>query len=339
MKVIIAFFLFWFSVLCHAQQDEILTNQSVIEMMSIGLSDEIIQAKISTSKCRFDTSIQALKELKDKGVSNNVIIAIMHSSRKPKPVEEESTTSGIFYLSADSSLVQIYPTAFSGTQTNTIGSALTYGIASTKIRTVIPGASSKNVISTQLPEFYFQFRTSACDLSLSDWWFSSATSPNQFALVRLKTKRNRRELKTGSVNVYAGYSFGIDPDMAVDFTFEETGKSRFKVTPSKLLPPGEYCFVYQGVIPTGGFLNQSVFDFSVSESSSYPSQYTIGSKVYAIVDNDIRKFTIVDVYTDKSGYIYIGEDNYCNFAQFSEAHCSPDKEKLKTILEQMKAKQ
>jgi len=60
-----------------AQQS--LTNNDVIEMVKAGLSSEIITAKIKNSSSAFDTSPDALKELKAENVPDAVILAMVQS--------------------------------------------------------------------------------------------------------------------------------------------------------------------------------------------------------------------------------------------------------------------
>ena len=53
-----------------------LNNQDVIKMVKAGLSDTLIVAKIRSSKCQFDTSANALIQLKQSGVSDAVFKAV-----------------------------------------------------------------------------------------------------------------------------------------------------------------------------------------------------------------------------------------------------------------------
>lgn len=48
-------------------QQEIVTNQSVIDMISMGFTEDIIITKINTSQCEFNTSIEELKSLRERG--------------------------------------------------------------------------------------------------------------------------------------------------------------------------------------------------------------------------------------------------------------------------------
>jgi hypothetical protein len=59
---------------------EVLTNQSVVEMVKAGLSERVIIAKIRNSPTKFDTQTDALIALQKNGVPEKVIEAIMSPS-------------------------------------------------------------------------------------------------------------------------------------------------------------------------------------------------------------------------------------------------------------------
>jgi hypothetical protein len=54
-----------------------LQNDGVIKLVQAGFGDEIIIAKIKNSKCQFDTSTEALIQLKKSGVSSDVLKAMI----------------------------------------------------------------------------------------------------------------------------------------------------------------------------------------------------------------------------------------------------------------------
>src|SRR6266851_9734153 len=56
-----------------------LANADVLDMLSAGLSQEIVIAKIAASTCEFDTSPAALKVLKATNVSDAVILAMVQA--------------------------------------------------------------------------------------------------------------------------------------------------------------------------------------------------------------------------------------------------------------------
>lgn len=75
-----------------APAKEILTNAAVIELSQLGLSEAVILEKMRQSDCRFDTSVNGIKQLKNAKVSNAVIEAMLNphqttiSRDNPPPV-------------------------------------------------------------------------------------------------------------------------------------------------------------------------------------------------------------------------------------------------------------
>lgn len=69
-----------FSAVCFGQ--DLVTNKSVIEMVKIGLSAEVVIAKIRASVVSFDTSTNALKELSDAGVPEIVVVEMINQAGK-----------------------------------------------------------------------------------------------------------------------------------------------------------------------------------------------------------------------------------------------------------------
>jgi len=254
-KTIITSLFILSSILTFSQEK--MTNQSILDLIDLGFESEVIIAKINSSQTEFDTSIIQLKKLKEKGVTSNILALMIDKS---KIIIE----SGVFYTK-DGELEKIEPSVFSGTKTSALGAALTGGIASAKVKSYINNRSSSNKIDSNNSSFIFQFdENKDSDLSIGNWWFKTASSPNEFALTQLKQKKNRRELVTGKVSgITASTQMGVDPKKAIAISIEDLGNGRYKVTPKINLKPGEYCFFYQGTIPMGGINNQSIFDFSV----------------------------------------------------------------------------
>lgn len=58
-----------------------LTNSDVVGMVKAGIGAEIVVAKIKTASCSFDTSPAALKELKDAGIPDSVILAMVQAPK------------------------------------------------------------------------------------------------------------------------------------------------------------------------------------------------------------------------------------------------------------------
>jgi hypothetical protein len=73
-----------------------MTNQDVIEMAKLGLSNEVIIAKIRSvngaNALKFDTSVEGLKGLKEAGVPDEVIKVMINPAPPAPPVVTTSTT-------------------------------------------------------------------------------------------------------------------------------------------------------------------------------------------------------------------------------------------------------
>lgn len=315
-------------VAVYAQNDT-LTNKSVIDMLKLGFSQSVILTKVETSITNFDTSIEALKELKENGVPDTIIVSIMNGSAKEKTNTGEEKTG--IYVKEGNEMIKILPTVFSGTKTNTLASAFTYGIASSKIKSTLNKATSANKVLSSKPEFYFYFSPPTNDsfsTGAANWWFASASSPNEFALVKLTVKKNKRELQTGQVNIYAGSNIGVDEDQAIKFDIKQTSDYTFKVTPEIPLEPGEYCFFYQGVIPQGGFTNQSVFDFSIPTAYGVVPKFQVGSIVWTLKNNKPYYFEVKKVEIKNNGVYYTGVNNADRRFIYEESDCYASKKDL-----------
>jgi tetratricopeptide (TPR) repeat protein len=66
----------------NAEAAQTLTNNDILSLAKAKLPAEVITSKIKTSACRFDTSADALIQLKQAGVPDSVIIAMMECGKK-----------------------------------------------------------------------------------------------------------------------------------------------------------------------------------------------------------------------------------------------------------------
>lgn len=305
----------------NAQHENVITNQSILDMIEIGLSDEVIIAKITTSKCDFLTSINDLKSLKEKGV-NDGIIALMIKSQDYIQISSD-TIPGI-YLNENGKWKRISPAQFSS---SSIGPALVSSIKST-----LDSASSNNISNSNLPEFFFIFDANKGTTPISNWWFSIATSPNQFILAKFKSKNNRRELDAGKINSRTGKVTGINEKHTIKFIIEKINNFKYRVTPKSVLyPEEEYCFFYQGDIPAGGYSNQSAFDFSISKGCKRINKYEVGSTVYALNQKGkAKKYTIgaINIVNDEIFYSLLNWADESYFSEIKESGCYPSKDSL-----------
>ena len=151
-----------------AQTVDTLTNQSIIDMVDMGFDKNLIISKIETSVTKFNTSLETLKELKNRNISTEIIISMVKISSK-----QIVAKTGIFYIDKDNTEVKIHPTVFSGTKTRTLASALSYGIASAKIKSTISNHEANTIVDKDNIKFrfYFDRSTKSSGLQSNNWWF------------------------------------------------------------------------------------------------------------------------------------------------------------------------
>lgn len=174
----------------------------------------------------------------------------------------QSDSIGIYMKNGDS-ISKIEPINNIGYKTNTLGSALTMGVASSTIKVVFKGGESKNYANNETV-FYFYYGSNTGNnalLLMRYHMFISESSPeSDFSLVKFIKKKNKRELKTGTVNIYSGVNMGTDSTTESKFIVEKIDNTKYKVT-LKNMESGEYCFMYNGINGSGAYM--PVFDFSM----------------------------------------------------------------------------
>lgn len=277
---------------------EVLTNAKILELVKMGLGESLIVAKISRSVCQCDTTTTAIAKLKAAKVSDAIIMAMMDSS-EPVPVrltptapthnvvETKGTTSiasvdttadagpaalrqisepGV-YLFEGGKMTSIEPSVFSGTKSNFLVGVITYGIKKTKIRAKVRGKSANLQVGSSQPTFYFVFnpdlKNSGATMAGGLWWGMPATSPAEFMMVQMETKKASREAVMGEYGTFTGMSTGARDQDVREYSFEKLRAGLYKVVPKTQLAPGEYCFYYAANVAGLGLAGGKIFDFSV----------------------------------------------------------------------------
>jgi hypothetical protein len=258
------------------------TNKTIIQLKGAGLSDDIIKSKIGNSVCNFDLSTDALITLKKAGIPDDVINAMLtkknttssstSSVNNPSSSTntEKSIVPGIYYCKGKPcDLLELEASVYSQAKAGSgILTSLTYGIAKTKMKATLSGNKANLQVEEINPTFYFHFdKSSSNNFSnngAQSLWFASATSPNEFILVKFSTTKKSREVVTGSWSTYSGMSSGIDDDNKIPFKYEKISQGVYKIYTEKPLKKGEYCFMYAGGTATYASAPlQKVYDFGI----------------------------------------------------------------------------
>tara|TARA_B100001113_G_C20973430_1_gene562863 strand:- start:65 stop:904 length:840 start_codon:yes stop_codon:yes gene_type:complete len=263
----------------NLNSQEIITNESIIQMKELGFDESLIIDKINSSDVDFDSSILALNKLKKAGASTSIISLVMEKSKFTTQSE-----TGIYFLNSDNTMTEILPSVFSSKNANAAARALASTtivgglMVNSKGKLQLPKNTSNNVIKFGLNQFIFIFdpdtdidnmNTGGGNPSRQNnpymmYYGGSnklASSPNEYILMKMRVKKNKnlREIITVKSGALAN-SVGIDPKLSIPFSIEKIGKNKYKVI-TKNLEKGEYCFIYQGELNSQ--TNKSVFDFSV----------------------------------------------------------------------------
>lgn len=248
-----------------AQESKPLTNADVVAMMQAGLPESTVILAIQKGSTNFDTSPQALIQLKNQGVSPKVMDAMLQPAGaapaaaapvRPNPFDPSSLTAGggvavpggdVFLVDGDKRVQMKYSTP--NARTNSMVGAMVNPFHKTKVRAALNGNHAQLRITNTSPLF---------EVTL----VSNVNPTDVIALVRLTPKSDRREIETGRGGI-TGVSSGFRKSDLVPISVEEaqgTGGANFKVYKAKVvspLQPGEYALVTQA----GGY-----YDFGVDAS-------------------------------------------------------------------------
>jgi hypothetical protein len=254
-----------------------LTNQDIIQMTNLGLSDDVIIAKIRSATgagaSRFDTTVDGLKALKAANVSDAVIKVMINPAPPPPPVVTTATPMtldpnfpppevGVCWKDGPT-FVLIEGAAISRMKAGgRAGSFATDGIRSQHWDATLEGPTSKNRVKDRRPLFYL--------------YVPDGSSAADYLLIKLNKKGDRREFQVGFFGGVTGGKSGVKKDKEVPFTSEHVGIRTYKITLSEDLKPGEYAFFMgtgaqanmasrTGSASSGGNASGRVYDFSIPE--------------------------------------------------------------------------
>lgn len=167
--------------------------------------------------------------------------------------------AGIYFVDpASAHMTKLDAAPYSGPQPTMRGGGfgLASGFGGMKWRSVIYGNKAHIRLTDHHPTFYFYFVTPEGNPSGGSYAFERASSPNEFVLTRMVSRKNERDIPGAG-----GVSPTVPPQALVEFAYEKIGIGIYKAQPKTDFAPGEYGFLYGGVLSqTGG---SGLFDFGV----------------------------------------------------------------------------
>jgi hypothetical protein len=274
MKYILTILVLICTSIVHSQVDEVLTNQTIIQLHKAGLGKNVIKSKIQSSPCNFDLSTDGLIALKKASIPDEVIAAMLTKSSVTNTVSVNQNTdnanvaqlsSGIYYFdSTANKYKECDPSVLTNQKSGGFGESVKRsitGLFNAKQRASLSGKEANLKLNTHTPIFLFVFDTAAGGFSNNNMAWSVAQSPNEFFLIKLSVVKNSREVVVGKENNVKS-DVGIDDDIKISFTAKKIKKGMYEVTPAGLLKGGEYCFMFAASSMYAGQTHK-VYDFSI----------------------------------------------------------------------------
>jgi hypothetical protein len=139
------------------------------------------------------------------------------------------------YIETDGTLTMVSSTVVDkASPGGVMANAASLGFKGVDIKSKIPGSKSDMRITSATPVFLFrgdQFKAS------------------EFVLVKVETKDDRREFKTGKVGLFGRTKSEVDKDAVVKVKSSKLEDTSWRVVPEKTLAPGEYAFIISTALP------------------------------------------------------------------------------------------
>jgi len=188
-------------------------NARIVDMTHKGLGDDVIIARIKASPAKFNLSDDDLAALKKAGVSDAVVAAMIQASQVT-----------VAQVKVDGNPVEL---RVIGEQKvgGRLGHTLTMGIESVKNKAYLQGQHA-TVITSRNPVIEIEL------------------PPNEtienYIVVLMDDKGDRREIEMGSVGGTVGEKVGIRADRIVRTSSTPLGGRRYRITAIKEMKKGEY---------------------------------------------------------------------------------------------------
>jgi hypothetical protein len=203
----------------RAPADSNIDNARIVQMTKLALGDDIIIARIKTGNCAFALGDSDLAELKKAGVSDKVIAAMLDASVLTKP-----------RVTIDGNPAELH----------TIGQEKVGGRLGHDVSLHIKSVKEKAYLQGQHASLFAK-STPAIQVELPP-----NTTIDDYMLVRMDGKGDRRELEMASGGGAVGQKTGIRSDRVERTSYEPIGGRVYKVTVEKPLKPGEYILYIVG---------------------------------------------------------------------------------------------
>jgi len=272
-----AFLCIWLtsSLLAQAQaptnkpEQEVLANADIVKMVKSGLAENTILLVLQQSRTNFDVSSQAIISLKNQGVSQKILDAMLvpHSANVSATTKEVGTTNEVVPdLPKKSSFYYRTIGGWLELQTASVDTKGKSGGFSFKLKAaeIYQGAQSSLIIKEARPTFHIRCNDTGTpglvqkrqELGLPDTiviYRGQNLDTRYIYLLKLDTKKTQREILV----LITPQGMGYPLNRTVEVTVKRLSDTVLAVEPKSDLEPGEYLL-------SGGYGSEIRYDFSIA---------------------------------------------------------------------------
>lgn len=240
----ILFFLAWVALAVLAPAQEALTNEGVVKLVKAGLSEELVVNAIQQQASSFVLGANELVMLKESGVSERIIKAMMDKAKGAVPASSPAqpgtpagqaapaaksdpaalASTGVFYKKAGE-YFELLTEEIRWKTSGAMKSFASAGIIKKDLGGTLAGPSSRNFLQNPMEVVLVP---------------PPGMSINSYLLLPMKVagKGGEREFMVGPVNAKSGVAKG-----AIAFGVEKVGPNQFRMVLPTPLGPGEYAIL------------------------------------------------------------------------------------------------
>lgn len=248
-----------FENIAFTQEKEEIINSTIIEMAKAKFGEAVIINKIKSSKTNFNLSTDSLIKLKEAGVSDNIINAMLEAQnpRSQSPAEQQDVTaaSGDVFVMQNGKLVEM---EYTGGFTKQLSTSMFWmgTVPKTKFVIMASGEHAQMRLTDKSPVFYLRLH------------------PSEVGIVKFDTdtynkKPVRYVMRVGELWQTGGQA-GAPSAGNIDFGFKKEPNGLYKITLKSPLENGEYGIIAGGTGGGGGPWSPSssykIYDFAIGES-------------------------------------------------------------------------
>lgn len=229
-----------FGVASHpraSQGEDVLTNQDVVKMVGAKLGDEVIVAKIREApRADFQLSVDDLVGLRNAGVSEQVIHAMLERNRPERPRPARPTRSeGEVSLKTSGGSIPLHLA---------IGEVSSAGMGPfTNVFMNYPGLRSQVRTGDRRPTLLVSCPSGP---EVGHYYIAKLDPDRRHAVRSVKIGKGVRRV------THEGGRFAPDEDWIIPYDVKTEAPGSWTVTPQRDLPPGEYGFYINMETTLGG---------------------------------------------------------------------------------------